>query len=145
MTSGLFRDGPVMVLVDMMVIINIVVAISFIIQMIVRTKFEASGLGRLILANAGAWLLLSLGVLMFRVHMPEIAQWMLLPIALGVPSVTAWWYIRLSRSFRTRDSLQDMIDEWHENGTLATREGRVEEARIYYTHATQLAREIKTW
>lgn len=143
MTSGLFRDGPVMVLVDMMVIINIVVAISFIIQMIVRTKFEKSGLGRLILANAGAWLLLSLGVFMFRVHMPEIAQWLLLPIALGVPAVTAWWYYKLNRSFRARGYLQDMIDEWYEEGVSATKEGRVEEARIYFSHSTQLSRKIR--
>lgn len=140
--GGLFLDGPVMVVVDLMILVNIVASGSFLVKIITRTRFEDSVMGRLIVANQIAWLIISVGGLLYRMHLPEPAGWVFLPIALGVPAVTMWWHVALGNSMRTRDRLSALMEEWHATGTTAAADGRKDEALVMFRHAQQLARTI---
>lgn len=142
MTGGLFLDGPVMIVVDLMILVNIVASASFLVKFMTQTRFEDSTLGRLIVANQVAWLIVSVGGLLYRMHLPEPAGWVFLPIAIGVPAVTGWWHIALGQSLRTRDKLSALLDEWHATGTEAAAAGRKDEALVMFRSAQQLARTI---
>lgn len=142
MIGGLLQDGPVMIVVDLMIILNVIASGSFLIKVMTCTRFEESTMGRLIVANQVAWLIVSVGGLLYRMHLPEPAGLVFLPIAIGVPAVTVWWHVALSHSMRTRDKLSMLMNEWHTAGTTAATAGRHDEALVTFRHAQQLARMI---
>lgn len=134
----MFNDGLVMSLVDVQLIATLVIAVVFIALYMTRVKFERSLLGRLILANGVAWVIAITGGILYRMEVPELAQWCFLPLGIGIPCVLLWWIKTLMRSRGEKGRLERIAAELRHEAWTFSAHGRAGEAKLAYKYANKI-------
>lgn len=140
----MFDDGPVMSVVDGMLLVSGALAVVFLVLYGSLMPWWRSRMGWLIVGNALAWLLVCVGGILYRVNLPDAAAWTFLPLALGVPTVLAWWIDSLLRTRRCRSGHHvALIEQWQADGWLIAGErGREREAAQLFRCAEELAAHV---
>ena len=136
----MWDDGAVMVAVDFSLVVTACLSALFVALYVALTQFERSVMGRLIAANAVAWLLCCVGGILYRAGEPAAAGWFFLPLAVGVPLVLVWWIALMLHARRDGPRTRALVAEWTRDAWDLHAAGRSGEALQAFKHARQLAR-----
>ncbi len=134
----MWDDGPVMVVMDILLLANACVATAFLLLYVVKVRFETSTMGRLIAANGLAWILVIIGSILYRVGSPETAQWFFIPIGFGLLGVQLWWIRMLVSSQHDESLLEQIYTDWTAKAKELEAYGKSLEAEMIYRRAEKL-------
>ena len=134
----MFDDGPIMNLLDSELILTAFVVIVFLVLYCSLRSFERSRTGWLVVSSWFILLIACLGSILYRLGLPDTAQWFFIPICTAVPIVVVWWTALMLASPKSK--MMALLDNMGKEAWDLVADGKGSEAAVLFRVRKELGR-----